>query len=107
MKESVRQLKIEHLLKSKSFFLLGPRSTGKTTLIHQRLPHARFYDLLDSRVFSRLLKNPQIIEEENLGTAHSVVIDEIQTMPSLLDEVQRLISKYNWRFLMKSLTLIC
>ena len=100
MKESVRQLKIEHLLKSKSFFLLGPRSTGKTTLIHQRLPHARFYDLLDSRVFSRLLKNPQIIEEENLGTAHSVVIDEIQKMPSLLDEVQRLISKYNWRFLL-------
>ena len=36
-----RMLDIASLLKKKSIFLFGPRSTGKTTLIEHRLPEAR------------------------------------------------------------------
>jgi uncharacterized protein len=95
-----RALKLPELLEKKSFFLFGPRSTGKTSLIQHQFPEARLYNLLDARVFSRLLKNPSLIEEENRARPHLIVIDEIQKIPSILDEVHRLIEKYHWKFLL-------
>lgn len=95
-----RFLTLGQLLAKKSFFLFGPRATGKTTLIQHQLPTARRYDLLDSLIFSKLLKHPKLIEEENSANPSLVVIDEIQKMPSLLDEVHRLIEKHHWNFLL-------
>lgn len=95
-----RMLNLTDLLKAKSFFLFGPRSTGKTTLLRRQLPSARVYDLLDSRTFSRLLKDPHLIEEENPQPDYPIVIDEIQKLPALLDEVHRLIMHHNTRFLL-------
>lgn len=95
-----RSLDLAKLLKLKSFFLFGPRATGKTTLIHHQLPSVRVYDLLDARVFSRLLKNPNLLEEENLEQTGPIVIDEVQKLPQLLDEVQRLIARHQWTFLL-------
>lgn len=94
-----RKLDIAKLLKTRSYFLFGPRGTGKSTLIEQTLPGARIYDLLDAEVFQRLLREPKIIgQETNENTL--VVIDEIQNIPSLLDEVHRLIVKRKQRFLL-------
>ena len=42
-----RILDLPQLLKKKSFFLFGPRGTGKTTLIHQTLPESTIVDLLE------------------------------------------------------------
>ncbi|MCC7527636.1 MAG: ATP-binding protein [Candidatus Melainabacteria bacterium] len=95
-----RSISLPGLLKLKSVFLFGPRATGKTTLIHHQLPAARVYDLLDYRVFSRLLRNPHLLEEENLDSGAPIVIDEIQKLPHLLDEVHRLIAKHHWKFLL-------
>ena len=95
-----RLLSLPRLLEKKSFFLLGPRSTGKTTLIETQLPRAKVYDLLDSEIFRRLLQRPRIIEEEIGDPAQIIVIDEIQKLPQLLDEVHRLIQKKNIRFLL-------
>ncbi|MBL7669563.1 MAG: ATP-binding protein [Bdellovibrionaceae bacterium] len=96
----LRRLNLATLLEHKSHFLFGPRSTGKTTLIEQQLSSCRMYDLLDNDVFVRLARSPKILEEENRVDPKLIVIDEIQKLPKLLDEVQRLIRKYNWRFLM-------
>ena len=50
----VRQLQLASLLRKKSFFLLGPRSTGKTTLIRAQLGAEAFViDLLKSDNFLR------------------------------------------------------
>ncbi len=95
-----RTLDLDNLLKKKSFFLFGPRSTGKTTLIRHQLPETRRYDLLDARLFTRLTNNSALIEEENRADPKIIVIDEIQKMPTLLDEVHRLISDYDWKFLL-------
>ncbi len=95
----VRALDIAKLLKHKSFFLFGARSTGKTTLIRETLANEKFYDLLDNEVYARLLKRPKLLEEE-LVEGRVVVIDEIQKLPSLLDEVHRLIHLYDQRFLL-------
>jgi predicted AAA+ superfamily ATPase len=75
-----RQLQITPLLAKKSFFLFGPRTTGKSTLIRQQLADtATVIDLLDSRIFLKLSQAPY--ELESLIAAHPkkiVVVDEIQ-----------------------------
>ncbi len=95
-----RLLDLDKLLKKKSFFLFGPRSTGKSTLIEQCLPKAVVYDLLDAETYQRLLKRPKILDEENPDATKLIVIDEIQKHPPLLDEVHRLIQKRGLKFLL-------
>ena len=49
-------------LKSGSILLLGPRQTGKSTLIHQALgDDCVYYDLLDTKVFAELSHRPWLI----------------------------------------------
>lgn len=97
-----RILNLDKLLNQKSFFLFGPRSTGKTRLIQDQLPGVVSYDLLDAEIFQSLVKRPKIIEERYLAnsTEQIIVIDEIQKLPSLLDEVHRLLNKYELKFLL-------
>ena len=95
-----RLLDLSALLAKRSHFLFGPRQTGKTSLIRHSLPKAKVYDLLDSSVFLAFGRNPGRLEEE-LGPEDSiVVIDEIQRLPSLLNEVHRLIESRGVRFLL-------
>lgn len=94
-----RSLNLKELLKIRSYFLLGPRGTGKSTLISETLPDAILYDLLDASVYQRLLREPTLISQETKAN-DLVVIDEIQKLPELLDEVQRLIVKRKQRFLL-------
>lgn len=95
-----RLLQLKPLLNKKSFFLFGPRSTGKTTLIGNQLDHCIVYDLLDVDDYRRLIKRPKIIEEEAADREKIIVIDEVQKLPSILDEVHRLIQKKGLRFLL-------
>ena len=93
-----RILKLPEILKKKSFFLFGPRGTGKTTLIRHTLPEATVIDLLDTRIYRDYLKNPSLISEQQLKPI--VVIDEVQKLPELLDEVHRLIESEKKTFLL-------
>ncbi len=95
-----RRMNLEDLLRRKSFFLFGPRATGKSTLIEQQLPQAKVYDLLDARTLRALVRNPSLIEEQHQDPTQIIAIDEIQKLPSLLDEVHRLITKRAMRFLL-------
>ena len=95
-----RVLDLAGLLAKRSHFLFGPRQTGKTYLVHEALPGARVYDLLDSSVYLALSQHPGRIAEE-LGPRDAlVVIDEVQRIPDLLHEVQRLIERRRVRFLL-------
>lgn len=95
-----RKLVLYDLLEKKSFFLFGPRATGKTTLIEQTLHGARILDLLQSETYTSLLKNPSLLSEMVEDHDGIVVIDEIQKLPQLLDEVHRLIQKKGSKFLL-------
>ena len=95
-----RILDLNKLLELKNFFLFGPRATGKTSLIRAQLPDVRVYDLLDADTFARLARRPKLLEEELVPGDSYLVIDEIQKLPSLLDEVQRLIDARKVRFLL-------
>jgi len=94
-----RTLNLNKLLDKKSFFLFGPRSTGKSTLIRNQLKNAKVYDLLKAKTYKDLLKNPELIEQEYSGE-DVIVIDEVQKLPSILDEVHRLIEEKKFKFLL-------
>lgn len=85
-----------------SFFLFGPRGTGKSTWIRQNFSQAVFYDLLDSNEALRLSKEPQLLYRElaSLKPKSWVVIDEVQKVPQLLNEVHRLIEGQKLRFVL-------
>lgn len=87
-------------LSRKSLFLFGPRQTGKTWLVRQALPEVRVYDLLDSAVYLALSQRPSRLAEELVAGEKLVVIDEIQRLPSLLNEVHRLIETRGVKFLL-------
>lgn len=97
-----RILQLAPLLRKKSFFLFGPRSTGKTTLIRDQLGSEAFViDLLRSENFLRLGSRPGDLEAMIRAQGREiVVIDEVQKLPGLLDEVHRLIEEIPVRFLL-------
>lgn len=72
-----------------TFFLWGPRQTGKTTLLRQAYPDAVWVDLLKADDYRRYLERPELLREElrSRPRAGQVVIDEVQKVPALLDEV--------------------
>jgi predicted AAA+ superfamily ATPase len=98
--ELTRCLNLPDLLAKKSYFLFGPRLTGKTHLIKKSLPKTRVYDLLDGATLAALSQNPGRIEQELGPKDQWVVIDEVQCLPNLLNEVHRLIEKRKLHFLL-------
>jgi predicted AAA+ superfamily ATPase len=86
---------------NKSFFLFGPRGTGKTTWVRNAFPRAVYLDLLEAELFNDLLANPQRLERLiPRGFRDWIIIDEIQKIPGLLDEVHRLIESGRHRFIL-------
>src|SRR3989337_4219147 len=87
--------------KAKSFFLFGPRGTGKTTWVKSVFPYAIYIDLLEAELFNDLLANPQRLESFIPKPFKDwVIIDEVQRIPELLSEVHRLIEKYKYKFVL-------
>lgn len=87
--------------KDQSFFLFGPRGTGKSTWLRSAFPCAARLDLLDLRLYTELLAHPDRLEAMVLEQrADVVILDEVQRLPALLDEVHRLIEDRRWRFVL-------
>jgi predicted AAA+ superfamily ATPase len=95
-----RLLNLPGLIEKKSHFLLGPRQTGKTSLIRHTLEGVKVYDLLDTSIYLTLSQNPSRVGQELTPQDRIVVIDEIQRLPILLNEVHRLIEAHGIRFLL-------
>jgi len=87
---------------NESLFLWGARQTGKSTLLKALFPKSLYFDLLLSDVFERLQRNPSLLRETIIGTDPSgpVIIDEIQRIPTLLNEVHWLITNKNVQFIL-------
>lgn len=77
----------------KSFFLLGPRATGKSTWLKEQVKPDFIIDLLKARDFQKYSTNLSLLREVIEGNPKfkTVVIDEVQKLPELLDEVHSLI----------------
>ena len=74
-----------------SYFLFGPRGTGKSTWLRTRHPDAAWIDLLDAETERNYYTRPERLTEFLKAHAgrHTVVIDEIQRVPELLPLIHR------------------
>ena len=89
---------------NKSFFLFGPRQSGKTTLINSVFQDKIFkVNLLLSDQFFKYSKDPSLLRKEVLEKKKSIThvfIDEIQRVPDILNEVQHLVDTTSLYFIM-------
>jgi predicted AAA+ superfamily ATPase len=85
-----------------SFFLLGVRGAGKTTWALERVRAARHFDLLDEALFLELQAEPGRFGQAlaALPSGATIIVDEIQRIPALLNEVHRAIEARRQRFVL-------
>ena len=85
-----------------SAFLWGARKTGKSTFLKENFSTAIYYDLLHFDLFLKLSRSPHLLRQELLDKNKKglVIIDEIQKVPTLLDEVHWLIENSNYNFIL-------
>jgi predicted AAA+ superfamily ATPase len=89
------------LAPEQSFFLFGPRATGKSTWLKTNYANMLHFDLLRNDVFFELSSTPAAFRERILAHAAAttwIVVDEIQRLPHLLNDVHSLIESHGYRF---------
>ncbi len=76
-----------------SFFIFGPRGTGKSTWLTNTYPDAYVIDLLDDEVYRNYIAHPERIKQVVKANPDTkcIVVDEVQKAPTLLDGIHRLI----------------
>jgi len=86
-----------------SYFLFGPRGTGKSTWLHRHLPNSFVVDLLAPDSYRTYSGRPERLRDvlEAQPSPRTIVIDEIQKAPQLLDVVHYLMEAHrDWQFIM-------
>lgn len=86
-----------------SYFLFGPRGTGKSTMVQHHHPEALLIDLRLADIRYRLTANPDELQEmvNAQPQGKTIIIDEIQKVPDLLPLVHLLIEKKRqWKFIL-------
>jgi len=89
--------------KKESYFLFGPRGTGKSTWLREVYPDAYWIDLLNPELFRFFSAGPERLRTvlESHKGQKTIVIDEIQKIPTLLDVVHSLIEeKKGYQFIL-------
>ncbi len=88
-----RQLHIDSL--RNSAFIFGPRMTGKTTLLRS-IAFDAYFDLLDPELEMNYKARPALIWEQikALEPGSTIIVDEIQKIPELLNYIQMAIDRY-------------
>lgn len=93
-----RNLKKSLVSSKRSVLILGPRQTGKSTLVHALKPDLEI-NFADQATYLSFARNPGEVEERLGGIqAKSIFIDEVQRLPSVLNTLQVLIDKNPKRF---------
>lgn len=85
-----------------SYFLFGPRGTGKTTWLKKNYPDSYWIDLLNPESLRFFAAHPEklrpLLAEQ---TSKTIVIDEVQKVPDLLNVIHSLIEeKKDYQFIM-------
>lgn len=79
---------------AQSYFLFGPRGTGKSTWLQNRYPQALLIDLLSPDVFREFSARPERLIQLIQGQGQkTIIIDEVQKVPQVLPVVHQLIQK--------------
>jgi predicted AAA+ superfamily ATPase len=86
----------------RSFFLWGPRQSGKSTILREKFADAHWVDLLQADQFLKYQSEPHLLRQELRAKQHAkskwIIIDEIQKVPLLLNEVHLMIEQMGFKF---------
>jgi predicted AAA+ superfamily ATPase len=86
---------------NQSFFLFGPRGTGKTTWLKKNFKNSIYLDLLDSRLNRTLQAKPEkLLNYIPEDYKDWIILDEVQKIPTLLNEVHKLIEDKSYKFIL-------
>ncbi len=79
-----------------SFFLFGPRSTGKTTWLKSVFKNSKYVDLLNRSTYLELLRTPDTLYKQiaALEFGSWIIVDEVQRVPEILNTVHRVINDF-------------
>lgn len=85
-----------------SFFLFGPRGTGKSTWVSGLGLADASINLLDEALYQRIVADPSVFSGRLAALENDswVFVDEIQRLPGLLNDVHRLIEEKGLRFIL-------
>ncbi len=92
--------RIADLPDNRSFFLFGPRQTGKTSLVRARFgDDCWMVNLLHGEEYARYAKHPaqyrlDAAEKIRTGKMQRFILDEVQRIPGLLNEVHALMEMH-------------
>ncbi|OHB76893.1 MAG: hypothetical protein A2Z34_10170 [Planctomycetes bacterium RBG_16_59_8] len=100
MRKIIKRLFSWNVPKGQSAFLWGPRRVGKSYWITHTLRPPALIDFLKTDVFAEYAVRPALLRERYRDYSGLVVIDEVQKIPSILDEVHWLIENTAIQFLL-------
>jgi predicted AAA+ superfamily ATPase len=83
-----------------SYFLFGPRGSGKSSWLKTYYKKSNYIDLLDAKIFYDLTAQPKNLSKYITNNKYPIIIDEVQKIPALLDEVHRLIESKKYLFVL-------
>ena len=89
----MKSIKRTFIAPKESFFLFGPRGTGKSTYLKDNFPKAKLIDFLDPETYRSFIGRPEILKEFVEGNSDKkiFILDEIQKIPEVLTVVHQLI----------------
>ena len=89
----MKSIKRTFIAPKESFFLFGPRGTGKSTYLKDNFPNAKLIDFLDPGTYRSFIGRPEILKEIVEGNSDKkiFILDEIQKIPEVLTVVHQLI----------------
>ena len=84
-----------------SYFLFGPRGTGKSMFVGNFYRNGLYFDLLDAKNFNEFTADPSRLSDRIPKAFDDwIVVDEVQKVPALLNEIHRLIEQRRLRFVL-------
>lgn len=104
MKILERELNI-NLPNGQSAFLWGARQTGKSTYLRAKFSNSLYYDFLKSDLLIDTTRRPASLAEKILAQDPAklqlpIILDEVQKVPTLLDEVHWMIENKGLSFIL-------
>lgn len=84
----------------KSAFLWGPRKVGKSFWLREHFRESIVIDFLKTDVFADYISRPALLRERYAAATQRIIIDEVQMVPSILNEVHWLIENASKSFIL-------
>jgi predicted AAA+ superfamily ATPase len=96
------EIKRDFNIPETSFFLFGPRGTGKSTFVKKLIDSDSLYiDFLDPDTFRTYAAFPEtLLKTVNAVKPVRVIIDEVQKVPQILDVVHKIIEERKIHFIL-------